>query len=149
MKPVIVSETIQATQESVFTMASDIPNFSNNISGIIKVEQLTDGPVKVGTRWRETRIMFGKEATEEMEFVKIDPPNSYEVRAESHGSRYTTIFQFEKVGAGTKMTVSFSAEAQSLLAKIMSVIMGPFMKGSLAKLLLQDLKDIKVNLEKG
>jgi len=43
--------------------------------------------------------------------------------------------------------MSFSAKAQTSLAKILSKCMGFMIKGSMRKALTKDLKDIKIHLE--
>lgn len=44
--------------------------------GIQRIEVLTPGPFAVGTRWRETRKMFGKEASETFTVTAIEPGKS-------------------------------------------------------------------------
>lgn len=149
MKSVTVSVEIKASREAVFAMAVDIPNFAKNISGITKVEELTEGPSAVGKKWRETRVMFGKEASEEMWFSRFEPPKGCEVRAESNGAKYLTTMTMEALGASeTKVTVTFSGEAQTFMAKVMGFVMGPLMVGTIKKCLVEDLEDLKKNLEK-
>ena len=113
------------------------------IDDIIKVEMLTDGPVGVGTRWRETRMMFKKEATEEMWVTGFDPPNGYTVEAESHGMHYSTLFSFTPDRDGTKVSWVFSGTALSLGAKIMSPIFSVFMTGMMKKCMLRDLEALR------
>lgn len=54
----------------------------------MKIELLTDLPVGEGTRFKETRIMFKREATEEMEFVEFDAPNVYTLGSYSCGCEF-------------------------------------------------------------
>ena len=51
--------------EDVFAVFTDLHRAAERIRGIERLEVLTDGPVGKGTRFRETRIMFRREATEE------------------------------------------------------------------------------------
>jgi len=148
MPNLAVSETVAAPPERVFAAATDFPNCADYIEGIQRVEMLTDGPVGKGTRFRETRKLFGKEATEEMEIVEYDPPRSYVLGAESHGSRYRTELRFEPEGEGTKVTMDFQATPLSGFAKVMTVLAKPMMK-SMAKMCAKDLKDIKQHVEGG
>lgn len=141
-----VRETIAAPPEKVFAVASDFGNAANTIEGILRVEVLTSGPVGVGTRFRETRKMFGKEATEEMTVAELEPPRRYVLLAESHGSRYRSELRFEPQGAGTEVVMSFRGEPQTFFAKVMSVLMKPMLK-SISKLCAQDLADLKRTVE--
>ena len=60
-----MSEHVTAPREVVFEVAADFHNAAElNIQGIDSLEVLTDGPIGVGTRFRETRVMMGKSSTE-------------------------------------------------------------------------------------
>ncbi|HIA48749.1 MAG TPA: hypothetical protein EYN96_12475 [Candidatus Hydrogenedentes bacterium] len=89
-----IEETIATPVKQVFETLSNI-----NISGIQKVEILSDTTEGEGHRWRETREMFGKEATEDMEITHYNPPLGYHVEASSHGMRYVTVMTFSEDGA--------------------------------------------------
>ena len=69
-----VSQRIEAPAEQVWAVITDLANSPQVISGIDAVEILGGPPeFGVGTRWRETRTMLGKTATEEMEVSAVDP----------------------------------------------------------------------------
>jgi len=63
---------IAAPRDVVYARALDIEGWSSIISGVTSIELLTPGPVIAGPRFRETRNMFGREASEEMTFEEID-----------------------------------------------------------------------------
>ena len=50
--------------DDAFAFVSDFANAPKRIKSILRVNVLTPGPVGVGTRFTETRVMFGREATE-------------------------------------------------------------------------------------
>lgn len=137
---------IKAPVERVFQQATNFSNAPEFIEGITKVEMLTDGPVGVGTRFRETRIMFKREATEEMEVTDFRSPNAYTLGCENHGCRYQSEFQFTPVDGGTRVSMTFEAQPLTTVAKIMSILTRPMMK-SVAKHCLKDLEDIKRSIE--
>lgn len=148
MSTIEVSRQIAAPIEKVFGVASDFAGAPNVIKAIDKVEILTEGPVGRGTRFRETRIMFGRPASEEMEVTLFEPPRRYAVGCTSHGCRYHSEFRFEAKHGGTEVTMSFEAVPLTFFAKIMAFIMKPMIK-SMAKMCAQDLDDIKTALESG
>ena len=117
------------------------------ISGIVSVELLTDGPMREGTRWKETRKMMGKEATETMWITRFDPPRCYVAEAESCGTHYVSTLSFEQAGGGTRVTMSFEGRPVTLLAKLLSAPMGWMMKGAVRKMIAQDLADLGAHLE--
>ena len=55
-----------AAPEAAWRVLTNIAGAAETLSGVTAVEMLTPGPYAVGTRWRETRRMFGKEETQEM-----------------------------------------------------------------------------------
>ncbi len=102
----------------------------------------------MGLKWEETREMFGKEATETMWVTDAENNDYYCTRAESHGSVYITKLSLRNSGSGSLLTMSFNGIPQSFSAKILSLIMGPFIKSSIRKVLTKDLGDIKSYVEK-
>lgn len=155
MKPITVSETINASQDRVFAVSTDIPNCAQYIRGIESIETLSEAPpspsnlgvVGEGYTWRETRIMFGKQATEDMTIVNWNPPASYDVEARSHGAYYLSTIACEPIGDGTtKITVTFRATPETFMAKVMMVLFS-FMQKKLCQALQEDLEDIKKEAE--
>lgn len=155
MPTITVSEDIRAPIERVFQIASNIPDAAETIEGITAIETLAEAPpaennngiVGKGYAWRETRIMMGKEATEDMTIIDWSPPNSYIVEARSHGSHYLTDISVEQVGDGVaRITMTFNATAESFMAKFMMLFCFLFKK-MLVKCLTADLGDIKAKAE--
>ena len=150
MASISVSREINASPDRVFEVFADLHKAPERVKGIKSLEVLTDGPISNGTRFRETRVMFGKEATEEMEFTAFEPGRRYVVSADSHGSKYRTEYTFDSVeggaGAQTRVTLHFEATPYSFLAKMMTP-MAKMMTKSVAKLCLQDMDDLKAHIE--
>lgn len=142
MRGVAVTQEIAAPPERAFALAADLAGAGAVFSGIARLELLTQGPVGVGTRFRETRVMFGRESSEEMTVLAFDPPRAFLVGNEAHGCRYRKTFAFAPDGAGTRATVTFEAEPLTLMAKVMAVLLA-FMAKSIAKLIARDLADLK------
>lgn len=141
-----ITHFTKAPRAAVFAAATDFANAASTISAITKMEMLTDGPVGVGTRFRETRTMFGRPATEEMTVSAYDPPRSYTLSAESHGARYETVLSFRETGTGTELEMRFGAEPLTFMAKLMGLLMKPMMKKMVA-VCGKDLEDIAAAAE--
>ena len=141
-----LSETVDAPVERVFEIFADFENASHRIDGIERIEVLTDGAVGKGTRFRETRIMFGKETTEEMEITQFSPNESYLVEAESCGAHFQTDFRFTSEGISTLVEMEISSRPITLFAKLMSPL-GFLMAGTMKKCLLDDMKQLKSHCE--
>jgi len=134
---------IDAERAHVFEVFCDLDSAAANLDAITKIEVLA-GPAQlnVGTKWRETRIMFGREATEEMWVTAYETNTSYVVEAESNGTRYRTEYWFSAEGKGTLVTMTFSGRPVSLGARLASPI-GVLFIGATKKALHQDLVQLK------
>jgi uncharacterized membrane protein len=146
-----VIETIEIAKpkEAVWQAITDIANADKMISAIIKLEVLENPESElVGFKWQETREMFGKEAKEIMWVTDAVENDFYCVRAESHGCVYLSKLSVEDTPSGCKLSMEFSAESQTLMAKIMSFLMARMMRNMMSKELQRDLNDIKTHLEK-
>ncbi|MFC8091546.1 SRPBCC family protein [Streptomyces sp. NPDC057301] len=148
---VVVERHIAAGQGPVWEAVTDLRGMERVLSGVSKVEVLTDGAFGVGTRWRETRKMFGKEATEEMWVTACAPPERYVVEAESHGTHYVSEWELLADGPSAttvRMTFSGAAVAGSggvagLLAKILGGVSARAVRKAIAK----DLDDVASAVE--
>ena len=132
---------VNAPPERVFALATDFEHAAERVSAIVRMEMLTDGPVGLGTRFRETRVMFKREATEEMTVVEWEPPLRYVLGAESCGSRYRSELRCTPEGEGTRFSMSFEAEPQTFFAKVMGFLMKGMIK-KMGEMCLKDLEDI-------
>lgn len=142
------SVTIEAPRERVFGVFSDIAGAPARVKGIERVEMIGEGPVGVGTKWRETRVMFGKPHTETLEITAFDAPSSYAVGSSSCGTLYRTTFTFREVGpARTEVEFVFEGKGENAAARIMGGLMSPLMKGMMRKCMMADLRDLKVACE--
>ena len=139
--------TIRAELKDVFEAFSDLEKVEERISGIKKIEILNaSAQMQVGTKWRETRVIFGKEATEEMWVTELMKNKSYVVEAESHGTHYRSTYTFKEAEDGILVKMIFEGTPLTFTSKLMSVMM-IFFAGSTRKLLEKDMKDLKDLLE--
>ena len=137
------SRKIYAPIDRVFDVFSDITKIEDRIEGITKVDILSDTRNGLGTRWRETRIMFGQEATEEMEISSFKPNQSYEVVAASRGTEYHSIYTFtENADNSTTVEMVFSGKPVSFMSKLMTPLFFLF-KGATQKALEADMDQLK------
>jgi hypothetical protein len=102
--------------------------------------------MRVGTRWRETRVMFGKEATEEMEIVALEPNQSYTVRGVSCGAEFLTELRFTSLGGATLVEMELRTRALTFFARLLAPL-GWLMMGTMKKCLAEDLDALRKHLE--
>ncbi len=137
-----ITESVAAPPERVFGLATDLAGCAERVAGIDSVEVLTDGPFAIGTRWRETRTMMGKRATEEMWITALEPGRSYTAEAESCGCHYTSVLTCEPDGEGTRLSLTFEGQPLTLTSKLLSPL-GWLMKGQVRSMLAADLADLR------
>ncbi|TVQ63042.1 MAG: hypothetical protein EA379_04520 [Phycisphaerales bacterium] len=140
--------TIDAPRERVFGVFADIPNAPNVIDGIDRIEMITEGPVGLGTRFRETRTMAKMQATEEFEVIGFEPPAHIALRCESCGVEYVADQRFVEQGPGAAL-VDFRMRStpKTLAAKLSAPLTGLMMKSIMAKALRRDLEQLKAAAE--
>jgi carbon monoxide dehydrogenase subunit G len=144
-----VQRDILAEPAEVWAVLTDLDRFAKVLTSVDLVERVSGTGFEVGTRWRETRRMFGKSATEEMWVAAIEPPTRMVVRAESKGTVYETVFELAPSSLGTRLSVTFGAETTDASAgqKLTWALMGPLGAKATKSALEQDLADIAIAVE--
>lgn len=98
-----LSEWINAAPESVFAVMTDPGRAPDVIKNVKQMEKLTDGPVRTGTRFRETRVVNGKEAQTELTVIACQPPRHYAVSTEQSGITVTYTYTLVPENGGTRV----------------------------------------------
>ena len=129
---------VETPPDAAFSTAIDISNWPRFISSVQSVELLTPGPVAAGTRFRETRSMFGRQASEDMTLAQIEPPRRFLLTAFNHGTAYRAEHLFAPEAAGTRTTLVFEGQPATLLARLFAPL-GWLFLGSLKRQLELDL----------
>lgn len=133
---------INAPIEHVYQRALDLENWPEQIEAIVAVEKLSEGPVGNGTKFTETRVMFGKEHAETMTFADVVPNKSYTLVCDSCGVHYESTHTLIPDNGGTTLRMEMSSKPYKLSSKIMSPVMGLFMKGAMKKMINKDFDDL-------
>src|ERR671931_2018041 len=103
--------TVAAPPEQVFDYMTDPANLPRWQSTKTSVEQLTDGPPRLGTRVRErTKPPGGQEFEQVVEFTEFDRPRRVHVHIVEGPYPVDGTWSFEPEGAGTR--VRFVAEGE-------------------------------------
>ncbi|WP_128380831.1 SRPBCC family protein [Streptomyces cavernae] len=147
-RSVVVERRIAAARGPVWEALTDLAGMERVLSSVSKVEILTDGSFDVGTRWRETRRMFGKEATEEMRVTASEPPERFVVEAVSHGTRYISEWLLRADGPSTTtVRMTFTAEAPGGVPGLLARILGGVGARAVRKAVARDLDDVASAVE--
>jgi hypothetical protein len=144
MFQVFASMDVQASLDKTFHIFTDFQTSPQYIKGIQSLEILTPGVIGKGMRFRETRIMFGRPATEEMEITQFSPLQKITISAFSHGTQYHTTYTFSLLSENsTRVEMVFQGIPHTTFSKVMGKLCGWMMTGSLKQALMNDMKDLK------
>lgn len=138
------TRSINAPIDLVFKTVSDINNFSKAIPDIINVEFLSDVKSGIGTRFRETRLMNGKEAMTELEVTEFVENGHVRMVTDSHGAVWDSVFTVKRVDGHTELTLVMDARPHKFMQKMMI----PMIKGMISKALEKDMDAVKTYCEK-
>ena len=139
MTQVSVTRTINASVEIVFKAVSDIENLPHVVHDVVKVEFLTDIKSGVGARFREIRLMNGKDSITELEVTEFIENDRIRMLADSHGTLWDSIFTVMSAREFTELKLTMKAKARKLLPKLMN----PLMKGLYKKGLEKHMEAVK------
>ncbi|MFA9564061.1 MAG: SRPBCC family protein [Acidimicrobiales bacterium] len=137
------SRMIHAPVEAVFDCVAHIQNFSHAVPDISKIEFLTQSRRGVGTRFRETRVMKGREATTELEVTEYDAPHRVRFVSDEGGTIWDTVFTTVAEDGGTRLEMVMDARAYKLTAKIVN----PFIGRMISKAIEDDMDAVKTYCE--
>ncbi|NBC10540.1 MAG: hypothetical protein GVY24_02245 [Planctomycetes bacterium] len=143
-----IEQRIAATPERVFAVFTDFRQADQRLSGIDRLEVLTDGPIREGAEFRETRTLFGQTRTETLRLTAFEPPRRYTVTGESCGVRFDTTFTFEPTDDGQATLVNMHLHSTSLT--ILATLMTPLSAltaGSLKSMMQRDLDELRAVCE--
>ena len=133
-----ITRTVNAPVERVFEVFTDLDGMWQRCKDIVKIERVTVGPVGTGTVFKETRTVFGRESTETMKFTEFQPPNRWVICGNSCGTLFTTSFDLQPEGSGTRVIVNTRVKPLNPLAWILALFT-PLLMGTLKRAMNQDL----------
>lgn len=144
-----VKRTIQVTQLIAYKGLLDLDSAKHWMQGLVGIERLDVGPIRLGSQWKETRKMFGKEATEHFEVVELTEPDKIVLRCD--GTKGTTgkgefMFTYILSSSDNHTEVTLNGEINGLTG--LSKFFGKLMAGTFKKACEKDLDRLKNYLEK-
>jgi uncharacterized protein YndB with AHSA1/START domain len=140
---------ITAPAERVFEAMTDPTAWPLWMQGLVKVEVLTDLPFQPGTRWRETRKMYGKEASEVFEVIDLASPTRLHLEVDgAQGStgkgRYRFRYDLTPEAGATRIVMDGEIEMPGFFAGLFTRLM----LGTFKKACDRDLDSLKQWLER-
>jgi uncharacterized protein YndB with AHSA1/START domain len=93
-----VRQRIAASPERVFAAIVDLDRWHEWLPDLVRIERLSDGPLRVGSRWREVRRSSGGEGMEVYEVTGLEPGRSLELYVDGkQGSSRRGAYRFQHV----------------------------------------------------
>jgi hypothetical protein len=109
-----LSEWISRPPKDVFDFITSADNAPKVVESVKSMVKLTDGPVHVGTRYRETRLMNGKEQHAELEVVAYEPNQKYAMQNVTEGIETVYRYTFLPEAGGTHVDLACEIKAGGL-----------------------------------
>lgn len=141
-----LSISVHAAPEAVFAVISDIENSPDRIDWYEKVEMLTEGPVGVGTKWRETRRMNNRQSVEDWEMTAFDSPNYFSAYCDSQGYDVNYTMRVDAEGDGSRLTLELTTRPRTFVGKLLTPLEW-LMSGMMKKIVRKDLESTKAYIE--
>ena len=139
-----VSCEIAVPKEAAFALVADIQQYRKAVTYITDVEYHSEQTSGVGTRYTETRVMNGREASSVFEITEFEPPNRLRIVTDAGGTVWDSVFEFKENGGGTTLEVAMEARAYRFFARIINFLI----KGLIRKEMVKELDLAKEYLER-
>ena len=108
------SVAIDRPPEEVFDYILDFENAPEWQTGVVKSKRVTEGPVRVGTRFEEDVRMVVRRVRTACVITDVEPGRSVSFVATSAPMDYQGQFVFDHTGKGTRVAVTATIEMKGL-----------------------------------
>jgi uncharacterized membrane protein len=105
------SIVIDRPVDEVFAFTHDLAKSPLWQSTLVELDLLTDGPMRVGTRWREVRRFLGKRIETVIELTEYEANRYSAIEMVSGPTPLSGTFVLEPVGGATRFTVTGELDA--------------------------------------
>jgi carbon monoxide dehydrogenase subunit G len=142
-----ITRTLPAPPDRVFEGLTNLENAAAWMPGLVSIERIGGAEAGVGSRWRETRKMYGKDSTEEFEVTAFEPPSHFGLRVDgskgtSGSGIYTFDYRLSPDAGGTLVVLDASIGGVSRIREWI----GKLFAGMYRKMLAKDLEALAVHL---
>ena len=124
-----VSMHLNRSVEEVFAFLSDASKHSSWQSDLIESEQLTDGPLRVGTRIREVRRLGRRPTAYEGEVIDFEPNKRFALQVMT-GPHVTASYTLTGEDGGTRLRFQFVMRTNGMMRLLEPLIVRSMRKQS-------------------
>lgn len=145
-----VKKTTDVSIQKAYKGLLDLDAAKNWMQGLVEITRLDDGPIiQVKSEWKETRKMYGKEASEYFEVVELHETNKIVLRCD--GTKGTTgkgeyLYTYLLNSIEDKTEITLNGEIHGLTG--ITKLFGKMMAGMFKKACAKDLDALIEYLEK-
>jgi len=118
------NEHIARSPQDVFEVLSNPTKATEFLDNITGSRKLTDGPIAVGTKFRETRIVNGKEASADLLVSAYEPDTHVGISTEAEGIKVEYHYHLSPEGGGTRLKWTCELEASGLRKMMLPMVAG-------------------------
>ncbi len=134
------SVEIERPVDDVFQYVADLENAPSWNEAIAKTTNITAGPVRVGTKYRQYRDS-PKPVAEVLEVITFRPNERLEVVGRLADNPAHVTYLFEETEAGTRLINDIELEPEGVLLRLVTPLLTTRIKGAVADNL-EELKNI-------
>jgi len=143
-----LNEHIAAPVDRVYAALTDLDAAPEWMPNLVGIEKLTPNVVGKGMQWKETRRMFGREATEVFEVSGVEPNRSVDIyvdgtKGSSKRGWYRFRYELEPREGGTAVRMAGEFGGMGKIGEFI----GRFMLGTMKKAMAKDLVAMKQYIE--
>ena len=123
-----LTEWVNEAPAAVMAFAVDPANAPQVIKNVVKMEQVSPGPIQAGTLYRETRMINGRPTTTDLTVTAYDKAGgTYAVTATQNGLTATYHYTFRPERSGTRINLVCETEGTGL-KKLMAPLFARLLK---------------------
>ncbi|HHV20222.1 MAG TPA: hypothetical protein GXZ30_01575 [Propionibacterium sp.] len=151
---VAVSRTIAATPDDIWCVLTDLARWSVLLRHVVSLEVLTPGEYGVGTRWLESRSVFGRDSTQEYTVTEVNRPSQTAVETEHGDLLYRVEHLIEPSGdhsdsrPRTRVTVRLRSDQAGDGTTWIWRVLGAIGSRAIQEAMAQDLADLAAAVER-
>ncbi|HKY54532.1 MAG TPA: SRPBCC family protein [Anaerolineales bacterium] len=130
--------------KDVFAFVANLNNMPKWNSAVVNVQQITPGPVDVGTKFKSVGEMMGRRIEGEVQVKVYEPDTKTGFQMQAGPVQVNVTIMFKPVGTGTKVSLNAQGNPGGLFK-----LAEPVMAGRVKSLMEENLARLKSTLESG
>jgi carbon monoxide dehydrogenase subunit G len=115
--------TVERSPHDVFEFVSDLENVPRWNYAIVETRMTSDGPVRVGTTYRQVRSLPSR-SEETLQVTELEPDRRFAVQGGLGPFEGTLTYEFEEVSGNTRLTNKADLRARGIMKLAAPIVSG-------------------------